>query len=131
MVLSKKGIAPLGKSKNRSKKMKNRVLKLIDKVKTEGCRDAEIFADEVRGAELRDNGFTLDTEKFLFIVEFRGNDMFLVDLAGEGEDNDPLLWKLGINKKELEALAEGEPVEIYKENRFAYLLAVGLEKAQA
>lgn len=110
--------------------MKNRVLRLVEKARAEGCLEAEIFEHKVRGAEVRDNGLTLDTEDFLFIVEFEGNDMFLVDLAGEGEDNDPLLKRLRIGKEELQALAEGEPVEIYKEKMFAYLLGVGLDKSE-
>lgn len=112
--------------------MEKRIFRLMEQAKAEGCFGIEKYEDSVISAKFNKIGFQLDMEEFSFLVAFRGSDMVLIDLDGDNDPNHPLLKSLGITEEDLQDLNDSysEGVIIDYEKRFAYLLAVGLEKSE-
>lgn len=113
--------------------MEKRIFRLMEQAKAEGCFGIEKYEDSVISAKFNKIGFQLDMEEYAFLVSFRGSDIVLIDFDGAEDPNHPLLKDLGITEEDLQELngVYSDGVIIEYEKRFAYLLAVGLEKAQA
>lgn len=109
--------------------MKNRVLEMAKRAEASGgyynLRD---FASSVRNVSFENGRFVLDTEDFLFVVGLENDSLVLLDLAGEGEDNHPLLSYLSIYEEDLEALGEGNSPRLRHPARLAWLAVEGMKK---
>ena len=109
--------------------MKNRVLEMAARAEASGgyynLRD---FAGSVRNVSFENDRFVLDTEDFLFVVGLENDSLVLLDLAGEGEDNHPLLRELIIDEEDLQALSEGNSPELRYPARLAWLASEGMKK---